>query len=349
MTNVSDFRSDTVTRPTGNMLHAMATAELGDDVFKDCPTTAALEAEAAQLFGKDAALFVPSGTMGNLIATLVHTSPGDELLVEENSHSFRFEAGGGAAYGGVQTRTIPSDFGIPSLTAVEDAIRPEDIHMPHTRLMIYENTNNMAGGTIVPLEVMQELHLLAAERDVAVHLDGARLWHAHVETEIPLAEYAEQAESLLCCLSKGLSAPVGSVLLGNRAFIEEARRVRKRLGGGMRQAGVLAAAGRVALGEMVDRLKDDHQRAHRFAEEISDIPGILIDPSRVQTNIVVFRLSGPRPQYEEFVDYVGERGVRIVNLWNEGVRLVTHRHIDDEDIDRAVEAVSAASVENVIG
>jgi threonine aldolase len=182
-----------------------------------------------------------------------------------------------------------------------------------------------------------------------VHLDGSRIWHAHVETEISLADYAQQAESVLCCLSKALSAPVGSILLGDRAFIAEARRVRKRLGGGMRQAGVLAAAGRVALREMIDRLKEDHVRARRFAEGIAQVPGIVIDPSRVQTNIVIFRLSGPTQPYAELAGYLAERGVRVTNLWNQGIRLVTHRHIEDGDIERAIEGIEAASVEDIIG
>ncbi len=346
---ISDFRSDTVTRPTGAMVSAMATAELGDDVFGDDPTVKKLEAAAAERFQKDAALFVPSGTMGNLIAILVHTRPGDEVLIEENSHSFHFEVGGAAAFGGVQTRPFPSDYGIPSLTAIADAIRPEDIHIPRTGLVVYENTNNMSGGTIIPLKVMKEVQSVASAGGVAVHLDGARIWHAHVETGVSLAEYGGCADSILCCLSKGLSAPVGSLLLGERRFIDQARRVRKRLGGGMRQAGVLAAAGLVAIQEMIERLKEDHRRARRFAEGIAGIPGIVIDPSRVQTNIVILRLSGPNPPYAALVSFLREERVWAVNLWDRGIRLVTHRGIEDEDVERAIRAFEHARQARIFG
>ncbi len=344
---IADFRSDTVTRPTGSMIRAMASAELGDDVFGDDPTVIKLEESAAVLFGKEAALFVPSGVMGNLAAILVQTEPGDEILLEENAHSFHFETGGAGAFAGVQTRTVPSEAGIPGLEALENTIRPDNIHFPRTKLIIYENTNNMAGGTIVPLALMTELYELARDRGVKVHLDGARLWHAHVATGTPIREFARQADTVMSCLSKGLSAPVGSLLFGTHAFIAEARRARKRLGGGMRQAGVLAAAGLVAIHEMIERLADDHARARRLAEGLAGIKGVQIDPERVATNIVVFKLAGIRPAYEALVAFLAAREVRVIDLWGRGIRLVTHRHIDDSHVDRALSAISAAAEERI--
>jgi threonine aldolase len=339
----SDFRSDTVTKPTGAMLRAMASAELGDDVFGDDPTVNRLEELAAATLGKEAALFVPSGVMGNLTAILVHTVRGDEVILEENSHTFHFETGGAAAIAGVQTRTVPSDAGIPGIVAIEEAIRPENIHFPRTSLLVYENTNNISGGAIVPVEVMREVHALAHERDVAVHLDGARLWHAHVATRTPLPEFTQYADTVMCCLSKGLSAPVGSLLCGSKEFIRAARRSRKQLGGGMRQAGVLAAAGIVAITEMIERLEEDHKRAKTLAQGFATIRGVQIDPDKVQTNIVIFRVVGPSPKYEEIIRFLADQRVLAVSLWGRGIRFVTHRMIGDADIERAIAAMNAAS------
>lgn len=344
----SDFRSDTVTKPTGAMLRAMASADLGDDVFGDDPTVQRLEELAAAKLGKEAALFVPSGVMGNLTAVLVHTVRGDEVILEENSHTFHFETGGAAAIAGVQTRTVPSDGGIPGIIAIEEAIRADNIHFPRTSLLVYENTNNISGGTIVPVEVMREVFSLAHDREVAVHLDGARLWHAHVATQTPLPEFAQYADSVMCCLSKGLSAPVGSLLLGSRAFIQEARRARKQLGGGMRQVGVLAAAGIVAINEMIERLAEDHAQARRLAEGLASIRGIQLDPGRVQTNIVVFRVSGASPRYDDIVRFLADQRVFVVSLWGRGIRFVTHRMIGDADIERALAAMNAASAAGLL-
>jgi threonine aldolase len=346
---VSDFRSDTVTKPTGSMLRAMASAELGDDVFEDDPTVSRLEELAAGKFGKEGALFVPSGVMGNLVALLVHTRPGDEVLLEENSHTFHFETGGAAAVAGVQTRTIPSERGIPSMAALEDGIRPDNIHFPVTSAIIYENTNNISGGVIVPLEVMGEVYALASSRGVAVHLDGARIWNAHVASGVPLPEYAARTDSIMCCLSKGLSAPVGSMLIGSKVFIREARRARKRLGGGMRQVGVLAAAGIVALEEMIDRLAEDHRRARRLADGLANTRGLIVHPEHLHTNIVIFRLAGPVPPYDALETYLAEKGVRVTNLWGRGIRLVTHRGVDDADVERALDAVGSARREGIFG
>lgn len=349
LSQIADFRSDTVTQPTGSMRRAMAAAEVGDDVFEDDPTVRRLEERTAELLGKEASLFVPSGVMGNLIALMVHTSRGDEVLLEENAHSFHFETGGGAALAGVQTRPIPSDRGIPSLVALEEAVRPENIHFPRTRLVVYENTNNMSGGTIVPLQVMTEIHRVAAQRGMRVHLDGARLWHAHVATGEPLASFAREADSVMCCLSKALSAPVGSMLTGDADFIASARRVRKQLGGGMRQVGVLAAAGLVALDEHIPLLADDHRRARRLAEGLAELPSVMLDPSRVLTNIVIFRLAGPSPPYGELAAFLAERGVWVTNLWGRGIRFVTHRMIDDDGVELALSAMMDAHHAGLLG
>lgn len=338
---VSDFRSDTVTRPTEAMRAAMASAEVGDDVFGDDPTARRLEEEVADRFGKEASLFVPSGVMGNLIAILVHTSPGDEVLLEEHAHSFHFETGGGAAFAGVQTRVFPSEAGIPDPLVIRDAIRPDNIHFPRTTLVVYENTNNIAGGRLVPLDVMRAVRDVGTATGAAVHVDGARIWHASVATGTPLRTYAAEADSVMCCLSKGLSAPVGSMLIGDGDFIAEARRQRKRLGGGMRQVGVLAAAGLVALEDMVERLAEDHARAKRLAEAFADVEGVVIDPEEVETNILIVRLRNP-DRYDAVTTAFRERDVWVTNLWGRGIRLVTHRHIGDEDVARAIEALRDA-------
>lgn len=349
MSKIADFRSDTVTQPTGSMRRAMAAAEVGDDVFEDDPTVRALEERVAGLLGKEASLFVPSGVMGNLIALMVHASRGDEVLLEENAHSFHFETGGAAAIAGVQTRPVPSDRGIPSLVALEEAVRPENIHFPRTRLIVYENTNNMSGGTIVPVAVMTEIKRVATQHGMRVHLDGARLWHAHIATGEPLEAFGREADSVMCCLSKALSAPVGSMLSGDATFIVEARRARKQLGGGMRQVGVLAAAGLVALDEQLPALAGDHRRARRLAEGIAELPSVILDPSRVLTNIVIFRLAGPAPRYDDVNAFLHERGVWVTNLWGRGIRFVTHRMIDDDDIERALAVMMDAHHEGLLG
>jgi threonine aldolase len=343
-----DFRSDTITEPTDEMRRAMAEAVTGDDVFRDDPTVIALEEEVAGRFGREASLFVPSGVMGNLISVVVHTSPGDELLLEENSHTFHFETGGASAVAGVQTQTFRSDRGVPDLAALTGAIRAVDIHLPRTALAIYENTNNISGGVVVPLPVMRAVRELSREHGFAVHLDGARVWNAHVASGHSLAEIAGEVDSVMCCLSKGLSAPVGSMLIGDRAFIEEARRVRKRLGGGMRQVGVLAAAGRVAL-RGIDRLADDHARAKRLATGIADLPGIEIDPSLIETNIVIFRLAGDTPRYEELVAHLAGEGIGVISLWGRGIRFVTHRMVGDDAVDAALAAMRGAVSAGILG
>ena len=255
-----DLRSDTVTKPTPEMRRSMAEAEVGDDVLGDDPTVIRLEKKAAQKLGKEAALFVPSGSMGNNIAINVHTNPGDEVLLDWDAHSLCYEVGGPAALSGVQTRQFRSRNGIPDVNDVESAIRTRSLHSPGTSLLVLENTHNRAGGAFIPLSIHRELFELTRKRGINLHLDGARLFNAAVATGIPASEYAAHADSVSFCLSKGLGCPVGSLLCGTREFVEKARRVRKLFGGGMRQAGVLAAAGIVALDSMIDRLAEELER-----------------------------------------------------------------------------------------
>jgi threonine aldolase len=332
-----DFRSDTVTTPTPVMRQAMMDAEVGDDVLGDDPTIQRLETLAAATMGKDAGLFVPSGTMGNLIAIQVHTRPGDEILLDWDSHTLCYEVGGVAALAGVQTRPFRSQRGVPDIHEVAAAVQSESLHAPGTTLLVLENTHNRAGGAIIPLEVHTALYALMRERGIPLHLDGARLFNAAVATGRPAADYAAQADTVTFCLSKGLACPVGSVLCGSREFIEKARRIRKRLGGGMRQAGILAACGIVALETMVERLAEDHGRARRLAAGIAGLPGLHVEgdgnPEAVQTNMVYFTTEMPAAA---FVERLGAEKLRCLPTAAHRIRLVTHKDVDDQDIEAAI-------------
>ena len=330
-----DLRSDTVTKPTPEMRRAMAEAEVGDDVLGDDPTVIRLEEIAARKLGKEAALFVPSGSMGNNIAINVHTTPGDEVLLDWDAHSLCYEVGGPAALSGVQTRQFRSRNGIPDVNDVESAIRAQSLHSPGTSLLVLENTHNRAGGAVIPLAIHRELYDLARHLGIRLHLDGARLFNAAAATGIPASEFAANADSVSFCLSKGLGCPVGSLLCGSREFVEKARRVRKLFGGGMRQAGVLAAAGIVALDTMVDRLVEDHANARNLARGIAGLPGICVDADSVQTNMVYFDTAGPAA---DFVSRLAEHKVRCLATAPKRIRLVTHHDVDTDDIARAVEA-----------
>ena len=332
-----DFRSDTVTRPTPAMRQAMATAEVGDDVYGDDPTVNRLEAEAAALLGTEAAVFVPSGTMANQIALRLHARPGDEVIAEQGSHVFRYEGGGAAALSGIQIRPLRGPGGRLDPDAVAAAVNPDDPHCARTAGLCVENTHTEDGGAVVPLVHLQALRTVAARHGLRVHLDGARLWNAAAATGVPVAEFAACADTVACCLSKGLGAPVGSVLAGTAEAIRQARRHRKTLGGGMRQAGVLAAAGLVALRTMRDRLVDDHARARRLAEGLADLPGLRVDLGSVQTNIVH---AGTAPgAAAAWVRGLGERGVKIIDMGPSTIRFVTHCDVGDGDVDAALRAV----------
>jgi threonine aldolase len=336
---IVDLRSDTVTQPTPEMREAMASAEVGDDVFGDDPTVNRLEAMAAERMGKEAALFVASGTMSNLVALLTHCQRGHEVILGDLSHSFINEAGGAAALGGIHPHTVKNQpDGTLALADLEAAIRGENVHYPRTRLICLENTHNSCFGTPLTVEYTQTVGDLAKSRGLKLHIDGARIFNAAIALGADVKELAAPADSISFCLSKGLGAPVGSLLCGNREFIYEARRNRKMVGGGMRQAGVLAAAGIVSLTKMVDRLADDHTNARRLMHGIGEITGLVAEP--VHTNIVYFRLAPEVKLSEaEFVKGLGERNVRLLSLGPRRFRAVTHCWIDAEDIESALTAM----------
>ncbi|WP_376789331.1 low-specificity L-threonine aldolase [Thermoflexus sp.] len=337
-----DLRSDTVTHPTPAMREAMARAEVGDDVFEEDPTVRRLEEAAAERMGKEAALLVASGTMANLVSLLTHCGRGDEVIVGDQAHTFLSEVGGMAALGGIHPRPIPNQpDGTLRLEDIEAAIRTEDVHHPRTRLIALENTHNRCMGAALPPEYMARVRALADCHGLKVHVDGARIFNAAVALGVPAAELARHADTVTFCLSKGLCAPVGSLICGPREFIREARRIRKMVGGGMRQAGVLAAAGLVALETMVDRLAEDHQRARWLAEGLAEIPGIRLEVHRVQTNIVIFELDPRLPLADEaFLGALADHRVQILRWGPRRFRAVTHYWIDDNDIDRALHAVA---------
>ncbi len=337
---VIDLRSDTVTRPTPAMRRAMAEAEVGDDVLGDDPTVQRLERMAAERLGKEAALFVASGTMGNLVCLLTHCRRGDEAIIGDRSHTFLFEQGGMAALGGIVPHTVPNQpDGTLCLEDVEKAIRGDNVHFPRTRLICLENTHNMCNGTPLTVDYTARVARLAHQHGLRLHVDGARIFNAAAALGVDVRELVREADSVMFCLSKGLCAPVGSLVCGSAEFIAEARRARKVLGGGMRQAGVLAAAGIVALEEMTGRLVEDHARARRLAEGLAQLPGLEVAP--VATNILYFWLTEPAAKtQEEVVDELAQRGVLLFGRENGRFRAVTHYWVGDEDIERTIAALA---------
>jgi threonine aldolase len=340
-----DFRSDTVTQPTPAMREAMRTAEVGDDVSGEDPSVNALEAEAARLFGKEAGLFLTSGTQGNLIALLTLTRPGDEFIAEAGSHMGNSEVGGAARLGGLTLRPVTGRLGRISADQVVSTVRPENIHFAHTTLLAVENTHNNAGGTIMTPSDFDALAVVAHDRGLQVHVDGARIFNAAVGLGVEPRALARNADTLTFCLSKGLSAPVGSVLVGRKETIAEARRYRKMVGGGMRQAGVLAAAGLIALRDGVARLADDHRRARRLAEGLAEVEGVQIDLATVQSNIVRFDVAGLGLTSAGFAAGLQRAGVHVSGGAGTGVRMVAHRHIDDASVEEALSAVAGLARE----
>jgi threonine aldolase len=335
---VVDLRSDTVTHPTAAMRKAMAEAEVGDDVFGEDPTVRRLEAMAAQLMGKEAALLVSSGTMGNLVCQMVHCARGDESLLGDRCHVFYFEQGGSAAIGGIHPRTLPNQpDGTIAMADIEAAIRPDDVHFPRSRLVILENTHNRCHGMPLTSQYIHAVGELAHRHGLALHVDGARIFNAAVALKVQPSELVADADSVTFCLSKGLAAPVGSLVCGSREFIARARRVRKVLGGGMRQAGVLAAAGIVALNDMVDRLAEDHANARRLAEGLAAIEGLKVDVEKVRTNIVYIDITRPGLEAARLVQQLEAAGVRLLPSGCQQMRAVTHHPITADDIDRASE------------
>jgi threonine aldolase len=332
---IIDFRSDTVAMPSAEMRRAMVEAPLGDDVFGDDPTTNRLLEVAAERMGKEAATFVPSGTMGNLIGVAVNARRGEELIADADSHVFQYETAGAAAVCGVQIRPLATAAGVMSPEQIAQAVRPrDDPHQPITAAVTFEDTHNRHGGVVWPLEDLRAAGAAAREQGLRVHLDGARIFNAAVAQGVPANEIAATADTVTFCLSKGLACPIGSIFCGSSEDIEEAKRWRKRLGGGMRQVGVLAAAGLIALDHMVDRLAEDHANARTLAEGLSELPGVKCDLGRVQTNLVYFELTEmPAPR---FTDECTRRG--LLSDWVDArrIRFVTHYGIDSEDIQSAL-------------
>ena len=335
MDPVIDLRSDTVTRPTPAMRTAMANADVGDDVYAEDPTVNRLQERMADLLGKESALFVPSGVMANQIAVKCHTEPGDELIIEAGGHIFNYETGGAAFLSGVQVHTIAGTRGVLTLEQIVPAIRPPVYYNARTALICLENTHNKAGGTVYPIEEIRRIRTFAAERNIRMHLDGARLWNASVASGIPPGAYAALFDTVSVCFSKGLGAPVGSALAGTRETIARARKFRKILGGGMRQAGILAAGALYAIDHHVDRLREDHANARLFAEAAAAIPGFSVDLATVQTNIVIMDIAGTGRTPADLVGALRNRGVLISEMGYTTLRAVTHLDVIADDVRRA--------------
>jgi len=340
-----DLRSDTVTTPTPEMRRAMASAEVGDDVYGEDPTVRRLEEKAAELLGKEAGLYVPSGTMGNLVAVMTHTSRGSEVILEAESHIYYYEVGGLAVVAQTLPRLIPGRRGCFGPEDLAAALRTPNIHFPTPTLVCLENTHNRAGGAVWSPDLFDAVARAAHAAGLAVHLDGARIFNAAVRLGRPAAELVQEADSVMFCLSKGLAAPVGSVLVGTRDFIARARKNRKIVGGGLRQAGVLAAAGLVALETMVDRLAEDHANARRLAEGLAGIPGLGVDLDGVETNMVMCSVEGLGVAAPDFARCLASKGVLVNAVDVRRLRFVTHKDVDAADIDRALTLVAEAARE----
>ncbi len=329
-----DLRSDTVTKPSQAMRNAMANAEVGDDVYKEDPTANRLQKVCAELFGKEDALFVPSGVMGNQLCLNVLTQPGDEIICDKNAHIFQFESGSPAMLSGLSMNLLDGKNGIITPEQVEKAIRPTTAYyMPRTKVIEVENTHNVAGGVVHPIENIKALKTLADKHNLKMHMDGARLWNASAATGISLAEYSSYFDTISVCLSKGLGAPVGSIILGEKSMIEEAFRVRKGWGGGMRQIGILAAAGLYAIENNFNRLSEDHKNAKELANHLAKIDGVEIDTSLVETNILMFNLT--TISAEDVVSKLKEKGLLISAMGVRTIRAVTHLDISADDITKA--------------
>ena len=337
-----DLRSDTVTKPTPEMRRAMAEAEVGDDVYGEDPTINRLEQRAAEIFAREAAIFVPSGTMGNQIAIKIHTRPGQEVICESRAHIFNYEMAMLAHFSGCVARPVWAEDGILTWTDIKKQIAPKIYYRAQTGLISLENTHNMAGGSVYPQDVADEICEQAHSAGLPVHLDGARIFNAAAALNCPVSAISRKFDSVMFCLSKGLGAPVGSLLLGSRAFIDQARAYRKSLGGGMRQAGVLAAAGLIALEKMPARLRQDHENARFLAEGLAKIKGIKIDPAKIVTNIVVFDISSTGMNTAELSKKLGEQNVLANGISPEAMRLVTHMDVNRAACTRALEIIRQA-------
>ncbi|HTP14159.1 MAG TPA: low-specificity L-threonine aldolase [Bacteroidota bacterium] len=332
-----DLRSDTITKPSQAMRAAMAAAEVGDDVYGEDPTVNRLQERVASLLGKDAALFVPSGVMANQTALKIHTQPGDEVIAEAGSHVFNYETGGAAFISNVQVRTVAGVRGVMTADQVLGAVRSPVYYNSRSRLVCLENTHNQAGGTIYPANEIAKISALARQNDMRMHLDGARLWNAWVATGIEPKEYAKYFDTVSVCFSKGLGAPVGSALAGSADLIERARKIRKILGGGMRQAGILAAAALFALDHNVERLKEDHEKARLFAEQLGSLPGFSIDLETVQTNIVIIDIKGTGKSTGQILAVLRALRVLMSEMSPSTIRAVMHMDVSMDQVKEAVE------------
>jgi threonine aldolase len=340
MNRLIDFRSDTVTRPTPEMRKAMFEAQVGDDVLGEDPTANALQEKAAALLGKEAALFVASGTMGNQLSIKAHTQPGDDVIIEAGGHAMNYEGGASAVLSSVQFSTIPGTRGVFDAADVEAAIHNEDVHLSVSRLVIIENTHNRGGGTVFPLENILRIREVATKKGLRMHMDGARLWNACVASGISPQEYAAPFDSVSVCLSKGLGCPVGSLVAGSGDFIKRVHRFRKLVGGGMRQIGFLAAAGIYALDHHIGRLEEDHRKAKKLAQGLAGIKNILIHPEEVETNILFFDVSPAERTAHEVAAALQEKGVRVHPTAKTRIRCVAHLDVSFDEIDRALEVIA---------
>ncbi|MHC4982250.1 MAG: low-specificity L-threonine aldolase [Planctomycetota bacterium] len=334
-----DLRSDTITKPTPAMRQAMAQAEVGDDVLGDDPTVAKLERRTAEILGKEAAVYMPSGTMTNQVAIRTHTEPGDEMICDDQTHTYFYEAGAPAALSGVMVRLIAGERGIFTAQQVKAALRPQNVHFPPTKLIFVENTHNRGGGSIWPIERIIEVTKAARRAGLRTHLDGARLWNAAVATGVSEAEYARHFDSVSVCFSKGLGAPVGSALAGSAEFIARARRFRKMFGGGMRQAGIIAAGALYALENHRDRLAEDHANARMLAGGLAELPGVELDPATVETNIVIFRVT--KAPAAEVIEHLKAEGVLVLATGPDSIRAVTSLMVSSQEIEQAAKTCKA--------
>tara|TARA_B100000315_G_C14589901_1_gene595180 strand:- start:2734 stop:3771 length:1038 start_codon:yes stop_codon:yes gene_type:complete len=340
MNRIIDLRSDTMTKPSPDMRRAIANADVGDDVWGEDPTVNKLEAYAATMLGKPAALFVPSGTMANQIAIRSLTNPGDEIIIETNAHIVQYESGAASALSGIQPCTLSAPRGIMTAEQVESAIKSPDIHNPLTSLICLENTHNRAGGTVYPLKTISQIRNIATARNIAMHLDGARLFNAVCATGVAPNIYASHFETVSFCLSKGLGAPVGSMLVSSKARIAQMRRIRKMYGGGMRQAGIIAAAGLYALKHNIVRLHDDHKHAQLLAQGLEKVPGIMIDAKKIETNIIIFDVGQFHQSQDNLFNALKREGLLLSRFTPTSFRAVTHLGITHQDIVDAIEIIN---------
>lgn len=335
---IVDLRSDTVTKPSQEMREAMSSAEVGDDVFGEDPTVNELQQVVARMFDKEVGLYIPSGTMGNQLAVKTHTHPGNEIILEADAHIFKYEAGAAGMLSGVITKILPGVNGVLTADQIDHSVnRTDDIHAAPTGLIALENTHNRAGGTIYPLDEIQKISEVAHRRNIPLHLDGARIMNACIATNIKPMEYGKYFDSISICLSKGLGAPVGSVLVGTKNFIDKARYYRKAYGGGMRQAGILAAAGLYALRHNLDKLREDHLKAKKLAEAVSQLNSFSIDLATVQTNIVIFSVKNGTSY--EIIEKLKDQGILAIPFSDVKIRFVTHLDVSMDDIDHTINSL----------